>query len=53
MVPVAKSKLSASIRKGHELSGGVRIGAIVICSFSASNADCSFAPHFLLTLVTH
>jgi len=43
--PVAKSKLSASIRKGHELSGRARIGAVVICSLSESNADCYSAPH--------
>ena len=43
--PVVKSELSALIWKGHELSGRVRIVAVVIRSLSKSNADCSSAPH--------
>jgi len=41
---VAKSKLSASIQKGRELSGRARIGAVVIRSLSESNADAPQLP---------
>jgi hypothetical protein len=39
--PVAKSELSASIRKGRELSGEANIGVEVTADFSELKADCS------------
>ena len=46
---VAKSELSASMRKGLELSGEVRIGAEVTRLFRVSKADCSSSDQSHLT----
>jgi len=41
---VAKSELSASIRKGLVESGEMRTGADVTLCLSRSNADCLLGP---------
>ena len=47
--PVAKSELSASIWKGLELSGDIRIWVDVMRSFKVLKASCSSADHFHIT----